>query len=194
MLSVSIPETMPPQRSAPSALAARNAMPFGNMISVSPDGTLKWRGETHACALGRAGITATKREGDGATPMGCFNLRRVLYRPDREAPPDTFLAVDPIFQMDGWCDAAGDTNYNRPVVLPYPAGAEKLWRDDHAYDVVAVLGYNDQPVVPDCGSAIFLHVAAPDYAPTQGCIAMARDDLVAMLRDCDPETRLCVFA
>ena len=76
---------------------------------------------------------------------------------------------------------------------PTPAGAEKLWRDDHAYDVVAVLGYNDQPVVPDCGSAIFLHVAAPDYAPTQGCIAMARDDLVAMLRDCDPETRLCVF-
>jgi len=169
-------------------------MPFANMISVSPDGTLKWRGNSYACALGRSGITATKREGDGATPVGCFTLRRVLYRPDREAPPDTFLAVDLIYEMDGWCDAADDDNYNRPVAMPYPASAEALWRVDHAYDLVVVLGHNDQPVVPGCGSAIFLHVAAVGYAPTQGCIAMARGDLIAMLRDCDPETRMCIIA
>lgn len=194
MLSITIPETMPPLRSAPSAIAARNTMPFSNIISVSADRIVKWRGGTYACALGRAGITATKREADGGTPTGCFALRRVLYRADREAPPETFLAVDPIYEMDGWCDEPGDANYNHPVTLPYPARAENLWRDDHAYDLVVVLGHNDEPVVPGCGSAIFLHVAAPDYTPTQGCIAMARDDLVALLRDCDPETRLCVLA
>lgn len=194
MLSISIPEMMPQVRPVADAIINRNVMPHSNMISVSADRTIKWRGASYVCALGRAGITSTKREGDGATPLGCFTLRRVLYRPDREAPPDTFLAVDPIFEMDGWCDEAGDANYNRPVVLPYPARTEKMWRDDHAYDIVAVLGHNNQPVVHGCGSAIFLHVATPGYTPTQGCIALARDDLVAVLRDCDPETRLCVFA
>lgn len=194
MLSVTIPETMRPTRSAPGVFATRSIMPHSNIISVSPDGTLKWRGRSFSCALGRSGITATKREGDGATPMGCFTLRRVLYRPDREAPPETFLAVDPIYQMDGWCSAAGDESYNRPVTMPYPASAETLWRDDSAYDLVVVLGHNDQPIVPGCGSAIFLHVATPSYAPTQGCIAVARDDLVSILRHCDCETQMCVFA
>ena len=87
---------------------------------------------------------------------------------------------------DGWCDAPDDVNYNRPVKLPYPASAETMWRDDHLYDLVAVLGYNDRPVVPGKGSAIFLHLARPDYAPTQGCVAVSRADLEDLLSHAKP--------
>lgn len=82
---------------------------------------------------------------------------------------------------DGWCDAPQDRNYNRRVVRPYPASAERLWREDGLYDVVVVLGCNDVPRVRGRGSAIFLHVARPGYAPTEGCVAIALPDLVRVL-------------
>ena len=96
--------------------------------------------------------------------------------------PTTRLPVAPIMQNDGWCDAPEDPNYNRPVKLPYPASAENMWREDGLYDVVVVLGHNDEPVVPGAGSAIFKHVAAPDLTPTAGCVALAREDLLSILR------------
>jgi L,D-peptidoglycan transpeptidase YkuD (ErfK/YbiS/YcfS/YnhG family) len=168
-------------------------MPYSNIISVSPDGLLKWRGKTFRCALGRTGITVTKREGDGASPMGCFSLRRVLYRADRLGRPSSRLPTATIARHDGWCDAPGDPNYNLPVELPYVASAESLWRDDSLYDVLVVLGFNDSPVVPGCGSAIFLHVARDDYGPTAGCVALAKRDLLTVLEHCDSGTRLCIL-
>ena len=95
--------------------------------------------------------------------------------------PRTSLPVRAIRRHDGWCDASADRNYNRPVRLPYPAGAERLWREDELYDVVVVLGYNDRPRSRGRGSAIFMHVAMPDYAPTEACIALARAHLLRML-------------
>jgi L,D-peptidoglycan transpeptidase YkuD (ErfK/YbiS/YcfS/YnhG family) len=138
----------------------------------------EWR-----CALGRGGVapTGTKREGDGATPAGLWPLRRLLYRPDRLSAPKSRLPVATLKPNDGWCDAPGDPAYNQPVILPYPASAEHLWRDDGLYDVIVVLGYNDAPVVPGRGSAIFLHIARPDYSPTEGCVALAQSDLLAIL-------------
>ena len=135
------------------------------------------------CALGPAGVIAAagKREGDGATPLGTWPMRRVLFRPDRGPPPRTALPASPIAPDDGWCDAPDDPAYNRPVKLPYPASAEAMWRDDGLYDLVVILGHNDDPPVPGLGSAIFLHLARPDYAPTQGCVALARRDLEAVL-------------
>lgn len=135
------------------------------------------------CALGPAGVieASAKREGDGATPLGVMPMRRVLFRPDRGPPPRTALPVAAIAPDDGWCDAPQDPAYNQPVKLPYPASAERMWRDDGLYDLVVILGYNDDPVEPDRGSAIFLHLARPDYAPTQGCVALARPDLEAVL-------------
>ena len=88
---------------------------------------------------------------------------------------------------DGWCDDPADTEYNRLVRLPYPARAERLWRDDHIYDIVVVLGHNDSPPVPGMGSAIFLHIARPDYAPTEGCVAIDRADLEALLEIAQPD-------
>ncbi len=159
-------------------------------ILVSDDGWLTCGGRRYRCALGRAGLTANKREGDGATPIGCFPLRRVLYRADRLAAPQTALPSAPLEPADGWCDDPEDRDYNRQVRLPHPARCERLWRADAVYDIIVVLGHNDDPVTAGAGSAIFLHVARPDYRPTQGCVAVARDDLLDILKVCDAETRL----
>lgn len=153
--------------------------------SLSPSatvGTLCHGALWFRCALGRAGIKARKREGDGATPLGTFALLEVLYRRDRIAPPRTALPTRAIAPNDGWCDAVDDRNYNRPVVLPYPASAENLWRDDHLYDIVVVLDHNNAPRRAGLGSCIFMHVARPGYTPTAGCIALARADLMKLLR------------
>jgi L,D-peptidoglycan transpeptidase YkuD (ErfK/YbiS/YcfS/YnhG family) len=159
-------------------------------LVVRGDGTLAWRGETYACALGPAGIIKNKREGDKATPAGVFPLRRALYRPDRLDPPATGLPVAPIRPDDGWCDDPADAFYNRPVKRPYPASSEALWRDDALYDVIVVLGHNDDPVVPGAGSAVFLHIAKPDYGPTEGCVALAKRDLLEILASVDSSTEI----
>lgn len=161
-------------------------------IMVWPPGTLAWNGRQVRCALGQGGVRTDKREGDGATPAGTFPLRRVLYRADRLPPPETGLAVQALKPGDAWCDDPADAQYNCPVTQPVAAGNETMWRDDNVYDVVVPLGYNDDPVVPGLGSAIFLHVARPDFGPTEGCVALALEDLLALLRACDGSARLCV--
>lgn len=155
---------------------------------ATADGWLDLGGAKVRCALGPAGVVpgAEKREGDGASPAGVWPIRRVLYRPDRGPQPETALPVAAIAEDDGWCDAPDDPAYNQPVKLPYPASAEQMWRDDHLYDLVVVLGHNDDPPVAGLGSAIFLHLAKPDYAPTHGCVAVRRADLEALLRQAWP--------
>ena len=148
---------------------------------IHPDGRLIMNGQTWRAALGRAGVTAHKMEGDGATPLGLLPLRRILYRADRLRPPKTVVPIEPLAPHDGWCDAPFDSQYNRMVTLPYNARHEELWRADGLYDVIGVLGWNDAPVHRNCGSAIFLHVATRDYAPTAGCIALGAPDLLALL-------------
>lgn len=163
-------------------------------IDVYPDNTLVIGGKRFHCALGKTGITQTKREGDNATPAGTCPLRRVLYRPDRIQPPKTKLPVSPLAPDDGWCDAPTDPHYNEQVRLPYAASHEKLWRDDHVYDVIVILGYNDDPPKAGCGSAIFMHVARDGYAPTEGCVALALSDLEEVLAQCGPNDSLTVHA
>lgn len=144
-------------------------------------GILACGGLRFPCAVGRSGRRIDKREGDGATPVGRFALRRVLYRRDRVRRPHTRLPVAALNASDGWCDDPRDRNYNRPVRHPYPASAERLWRDDRLYDLIVVIGYNDGPRVKGRGSAIFMHVAGPGLKPTQGCIALKRPHLVRLI-------------
>lgn len=160
------------------------------------DGRFDLAGRWTRCALGPAGVVdaAVKREGDGASPAGAWPLRRVLYRRDRRAPPATALPASPMDPADGWCDAPADPAYNRQVRRPYPASAEPLWRDDPAYDLIVVLGHNDDPVVAGAGSAIFLHIARPDFAPTAGCVALAAADLEALLALARPGDVLVISA
>ncbi len=148
---------------------------------VTPDGTLTLGTETFRAVLGRGGVRGDKQEGDGATPLGLLPLRKLLYRPDRGAPPVCAVPVAAITPHDGWCDDPAHLSYNRPVRLPIDASAEALWRDDCLYNIVGVLGWNDAPVRPGLGSAIFLHLARDDFAPTEGCVALALDDLRRIL-------------
>jgi L,D-peptidoglycan transpeptidase YkuD (ErfK/YbiS/YcfS/YnhG family) len=148
---------------------------------VTGDGFLRIPGGQWRCCVGCGGIREHKQEGDGATPAGLLPLRRVLFRADRGPAPRTALPVEPISAFDGWCDDPADAQYNRPVRLPYPAHHEELWRQDGLYDVVGVLGWNDGPVVRGFGSAIFLHIARPDYSATEGCVALSAPDLRAVL-------------
>ena len=165
-------------------------------FEVYADGVFFHGDQELRCALGRGGVAAAgaKREGDGATPAGLWPLRRLFYRPDRLSAPGTRLPVSALRPSDGWCDAPGDPAYNRPVTLPYPASAERLWRDDNVYDLIVVLGYNDAPVIRGRGSAIFLHVARPDYSPTEGCVALAEADLLSVLAEASPWDALCLHA
>ena len=167
--------------------------PFDNDLVVHPPGILRWRSRQFACAIGRGGVRSNKREGDGATPAGRFPLRRVLYRPDRVAPPRTALPIAPLSPQDGWCDDPGHPLlYNRPLRLPHEARHEALWRADHVYNLIVVLGHNDAPPVPGLGSAVFLHVAQPDYGPTAGCVAVALGDLLSILEGVERRTCLRV--
>lgn len=144
-------------------------------------GRLSWPGGAAAAACGRGGVRADKREGDGASPAGRFALLPGYYRADRIAPPPTHLAMTALKPNDAWVDDPLDPRYNRLVSLPYLAHHEEMWRDDGLYDLVVPIGYNTDPPLPGRGSAIFLHVARPDFAATEGCIAVARDVLARVL-------------
>lgn len=150
--------------------------------------------------IGRGGFIApeNKKEGDGCTPLGVYPLREVWYRPDRVERPVTGLPVREITSDDCWCDDQAHPLYNqhfRHIPSPLqgeelPQSFERLWREDHAYDVIVVIGYNDDPPVPGKGSAIFIHLNHDDGRPTAGCIAMEKEDLLAWLTRCDDHVRL----
>ena len=152
-------------------------------------GRFTWR-----CALGRGGISADKVEGDGCTPAGRFPIRRLFYRPDRVRGIACRFPLQPISPSDGWCDDPADAAYNRLVTRPYPARHETLWREDQLYDLILVIGHNDAPVVPGKGSAVFLHLASPDYRPTEGCVAFKRSDFVVLLGALDDTTEIVIPA
>ncbi len=158
------------------------------IVAAVGAGTLTGFGETVAASFGRGGAIAAadKREGDGATPLGIWPVRAALLRPDRMAAPHTRLPWRWLRPHDGWSDGVADPAYNRPVSHPHGFSAERLWRDDHAYDIIVVLGHNDSPPQPPLGSAIFLHCTQPDRRPTEGCVAIERLQLSAWLDQLKP--------
>ncbi len=126
-------------------------------------------------------MTGRKREGDGATPLGRFRLRGLYFRPDKGLVPRSGLPLWPLNPAMGWCDAPLDAAYNRQLTLPRACSSERLWRDDELYDFIVPLSYNDEATRPTAGSAIFLHVARPGLTGTEGCVALRRADLLALL-------------
>jgi L,D-peptidoglycan transpeptidase YkuD (ErfK/YbiS/YcfS/YnhG family) len=153
---------------------------------------LDWGAGAKRCAVGHGGIGTKMREGDNITPVGTYPLRRILYRADRITKPRAHLPLRKIAYDDGWCDAPNDAAYNRLVKRPWRASNEAMWRSDHLYDVVVVIGFNDAPVVPGKGSAVFLHLARPDFGPTEGCVAFARADFVRLLGAIDRDTHIVI--
>jgi len=144
-------------------------------------GVFHFRNFIWSCALGRGGIRADKQEGDEASPAGTWALRQVWYRADRWGKPETKLPMRAIAKTDGWSDDPKDKAYNRPIRRPHAFHCERLWRADGLYDVFIELGYNDSPPIAGKGSAIFLHLATKDYAPTQGCAALATEHMRLLL-------------
>ncbi len=162
-------------------MGKRTVVRLVTISGAATAGAVRYGNLQFPAAAGRSGVRARKREGDGATPLGMWPALRVYYRPDRLKRPRTALPVAPLRPDFGWCDAPGDRNYNRRVTMPYTASAERLWRSDGLYDIVLVLGYNITPRVARRGSAIFVHVARPGFAPTEGCIALKREHLLRLL-------------
>lgn len=163
-------------------------------ITVYTSGKLTFDGNKYKCAIGKNGFTTDKKEGDWATPVGCFPLREVFYRKDRIEKPQTVLLVKEMQKDDGWSDDINDKDYNKLVKLPYSGSHEELWRDDEVYDVVVPLGYNDDPPVSGKGSAIFMHVARPTYSPTAGCVALSLSDFIELLGKVSKDTQVCIVS
>ena len=164
-------------------------------IAARPEhGLLSLGGLSFPCALGRSGRGSHKREGDGSTPIGTFQLRQAFYRADRIRRPHTYLPLAALRPDDGWCDDPADRNYNRLVRHPYGASAEHLWRADNLYDFMIVLGYNDSPRVRGLGSAIFMHVAGDEFAATAGCIALRIADLLRVVERVSTTTAVRILA
>jgi L,D-peptidoglycan transpeptidase YkuD (ErfK/YbiS/YcfS/YnhG family) len=142
--------------------------------------------------LGRSGIRANKREGDGATPRGEFRLRRLWWRADRSARPATLLPTRPIDRAVAWCEDPQDHRYNRPFRRSANEPGDRLWREDHLYDWIVEIDHNTRPRVAGRGSAVFLHVARPNRSPTAGCVAFTAGALQRLLARVGPKTRILI--
>jgi L,D-peptidoglycan transpeptidase YkuD (ErfK/YbiS/YcfS/YnhG family) len=159
----------------------------------STTGYLMIGGRRFDCALGRAGVTLDKTEGDGKTPIGIYPFRQLIYRADRVEKPDTGLPLEILNPDTGWCEDPTHADYNRKVVLPHPALCDTMTRDDHLYDLTAVIGYNDDPAVAGRGSAIFMHLARDDFTPTAGCVGLKKQDLLDVLKMLDSDSHITIL-
>jgi L,D-peptidoglycan transpeptidase YkuD (ErfK/YbiS/YcfS/YnhG family) len=160
-------------------------------LVLSPTG-LRFLGRRFACTIGRGGISAAKREGDGATPAGIHRITRCLYRPDRLARSEVPLWAEPIGPRDLWSDDPADPAYNSAVRAPHAASHECLRRADPLYDLILVTDWNMDPAIPGRGSAIFLHTWRRPGYPTAGCVAFARPHLLWIANRISPGARLAV--
>jgi L,D-peptidoglycan transpeptidase YkuD (ErfK/YbiS/YcfS/YnhG family) len=151
------------------------------MIIINKSGYLKYKKLKFKCALGKAGIGKKKREGDNVTPAGTFKIVKIYYRRDRVKKISSKLRLIEITKNMGWCDDPNSKNYNKLINLPSKYSHEKLFKKNNIYNVIVVLNYNMKPVIKNKGSAIFIHIAKKNYPPTQGCIALKKNDLLKLL-------------
>lgn len=155
-------------------------------------GWLNAGGRTIPVALGRGGIKANKREGDGGTPKGIFRPRQLWWRADRHPRPRTFLPVRAIGPEDAWCEDPLNRHYNRPVRLDRESGGDRLRRDDHLYDFIIEIDHNRAPRIAGRGSAVFLHLARENFGPTAGCVSMTKSAMLHLLYRLGPRTKIVI--
>jgi len=167
-------------------------------IRIHPAAGDRCRGWLTACgrtvpvALGRGGIMANKREGDGGTPKGIFRARRLWWRADRHTRPRTFLPVRAIGPEDAWCEDPGSRHYNQPIRLALGRDGDRLRRDDHLYDFIVEIDHNSSPRIAGRGSAVFLHLARANFSPTAGCVSMTKPTMLRLLERLGRHTRIVI--
>ena len=145
----------------------------------------------YRCVIGKNGIKRLKKEGDYCTPTGQFSLGPIYYRKDRINKLNTKLNVYPITENMIWEDNPNNKNYNK-LNLNNKESKEKLFRKDNIYDIIVVVNYNNNPVVPGKGSAIFIHIARNNYFPTKGCIALNKKDLVFLISQLSIDEKILI--
>jgi L,D-peptidoglycan transpeptidase YkuD (ErfK/YbiS/YcfS/YnhG family) len=149
-------------------------------------------GQTIPVALGRGGIRANKREGDGGTPKGTFRPRQLWWRADRHPRPRTFLPVRAIRPDDAWCEDPTSRHYNQPIRRDRSREGDRLERDDHLYDFIVEIDHNTSPRIAGRGSAVFLHLARENFVPTAGCVSMTKSAMLRLLARLGPDTRIVI--
>jgi L,D-peptidoglycan transpeptidase YkuD (ErfK/YbiS/YcfS/YnhG family) len=170
-------------------------LPLVRIRAAAGDRSRGWLtagGQTIPVALGRGGIRANKREGDGGTPKGAFRPRQLWWRADRHPRPSTFLPLRAIVPEDAWCEDVSSRHYNQPLRLSAKDGGDRLTRDDHLYDYIIEIDHNTKPRIAGRGSAVFLHLARKDFSPTAGCVSMTKGAMLRLLARLGPETKIVI--
>jgi L,D-peptidoglycan transpeptidase YkuD (ErfK/YbiS/YcfS/YnhG family) len=160
------------------------------MIIVKKTRELFFLNKKYKCALGYRGIKKNKKEGDGATPSGIYNLTKIYYRKDKIKKIESPLKKIAIKKNMIWCDDINSRFYNKQSYLPKKFSYEKLYRKDNVYDIIIVLDYNLNPIKKNKGSAIFIHIARKNYKPTKGCVAVKKKDLLFILKNITKKTKI----
>ena len=145
------------------------------------------------CAIGKRGIGKKRREGDLITPKGLFKIKKVYFRKDKVRDLKTKFSMKAITKNMGWCNDPKSNKYNQLIKYPFAFNAEKLYRNDNIYDIVIVLNFNSRPVKKNKGSAIFLHVAKRKYKPTEGCVAIKKNELKKLLKLITLQTKIKIY-
>ena len=162
------------------------------MIIINKSGYLKYNNLKFRCALGKAGMQGTKREGDNVTPKGTFKIVKIYYRSDRIKKISSKFRPIKITKNMGWCDDPNSKNYNQLIKLPTKYGHEKLHKKNNVYDLIVVLNYNMNPIIKNKGSAIFIHVAKKKYKKTAGCIALKKVHLLNLIKKIEKNTKVII--
>ena len=162
------------------------------MDIIIENNVFKFNNKEFMCSIGKNGFTSNKVEGDGCTPNGIYKFKEVFYREDKIKDLNFLIESKIIKKESGWCDDINSDLYNKYIEFPFAFSAEHLFREDDLYDLIYVINYNTDPIVKNKGSAIFLHIANPDYAPTEGCIALKKEDLIEISGNLKSDTRLII--
>jgi L,D-peptidoglycan transpeptidase YkuD (ErfK/YbiS/YcfS/YnhG family) len=157
-------------------------------ILLNQKGYAVFKNKTYKTTFGSSGIRKKLSEGDNITPIGSYPLRRVFYRHDRIATPQTDLPLFKIKKTDGWCNDINAANYNLLIKTPSLLSHERLWRKDNIYDIIVPIGYNDKLIIPNLGSAIFLHLASHKFTSTLGCVGFKLKDILNIIKYCNEKS------
>ena len=162
------------------------------IITVKNNDTLILDDFKFKCCVGKYGITKHKVEGDKKTPKGVYQLDNLYYRKDKFLKLNTRLKTIPINKNMGWCDDPKSNYYNKLIKYPFKYSSEKLYKKNNTYDIILVINYNLNPVIPGKGSAVFLHIATKNYKPTKGCIAVSKKNMRLILKHIKKNTTIII--